>query len=172
MARTDGSAEVEQTASCQPDGARLGHDAGDARTRRQLAGPDHLDIQLGLALVPLRHFCRLALRIGRQTGLGHERGREQRGHALLATADAEGRPVLLLGPLHGQAELTEGLIERRQVPVSFGVSEDAVAVEDECGHALPSAPKRRMWVRAMSITASRTKLKSAGGSAASGCSVR
>ena len=65
-------------------------------------------------------------------------GRQQRRHPLLATADAQPPTVLLLGPLHGQAELPERLVERRQVAVSLGVGEDAVAIEDE--RASPRSP--------------------------------
>ncbi len=43
--------------------------------------------------------------------------------------------VLLLAPLHVQAELGERLVERRQVPVALGVGEHPVAVEDEGRHA-------------------------------------
>ena len=42
----------------------------------------------------------------------------------------------------GNTELVEGLVERRQVAVAFGVGEHAVTVEDQrWHHALPADPK-------------------------------
>ena len=85
----------------------------------------------------------LALGVGRQAVGGHELVGEQRRHPLLAAADAQLVGVLLLGPLHRDPRLGEGLVERGPVAVALGVGEDAVAVEDQRGHVLYGRGGRR-----------------------------
>ncbi len=123
-------------------------DAADARPGRDGAAGDHLGVDGGLAGVPAGDLRALSLGVGRQARRRDELGRQQRGHAFLAAADAQPPAVLLLGPLHGQAELPERLVEGGQVAVSLGVREDPVAVEDERRHllghhALPALPNMR-----------------------------
>ena len=87
-------------------------------------------------------------------------------HPLLAAGDLQLVAVLLLRPVQRHPDLDEGLVEGRQVPVTLGVGEHPVAVEDEGAHAqaFPSLPKSRMWCFAISITAVRWAVKMAGGS--------
>ena len=45
----------------------------------------------------------------------------------------------------------EGLIEGDTMPVTLGVGQHSVAIEDQRRHqALPSLPNRRMWLDAIS----------------------
>src|ERR671916_452867 len=104
-ARTDGSADVDATASAQPAAAA-------SSTSR--ATP-----------VPAGQHLALAVLVGGQPGRGDERRRQQTGHPLLAAADQQLLRVLVLAPPHRQAELGERLVERGQVAVALGVGEHA-----------------------------------------------
>ena len=89
-ARTDGSAEVEATASRQPGVARLADDPATPGRPGSAPGGDHLGVDLGLAPVPPAEQRPLARRrpSGRPGGR-HELRREQAGHPLLAAADLQ-----------------------------------------------------------------------------------
>ncbi len=144
----------------------------DTRATRQRPGDRHRHEQLGLAPVPARDLGQLPVVItGQPRGL-HEPGCEQGGETLLAATDPQLLSVVVHAPLDRQAELPEGLVEGRQVPVTLGVGDHAVTVEDEQAHALPPEPNSRTWVRTISITLSRWWRNRVGGSAASGCWVR
>ena len=101
-----------------------------------------------------------------------ELGREQAGHPLLAARDLELDRVLLLGPFDRKPELAERLVERDAVAVPLGVSEDAVAIEDQRAHqARPWAPNFAMCSFAISSTAARWATNSFGGSYSVGWAV-
>ncbi len=174
MARTDASAEVEATASVQPASCAALDDPADPRPGRQpaLRPPSRCRSPSCARASAASSAAWPSGSVG-QPGRRDEAGRQQRGHPLLAAADPEQPAVLLLRPLHRQAELAEGLVEGRQVAEALGVGEDAVAVEDERGHQRP-CPRCRTcgcgrWPCAM--TAARWARKSDGGSYSPGCSV-
>ena len=102
-----------------------------ARTGRDRAGRDQAGVDLRLPPMPRGHLGPLPCRVRGQAGRRHEFRREQAGQALLAAADADLLPVLGHAPAHREAELREGLVERGEVPVAFGVSQHPVAVEDQ-----------------------------------------
>ena len=131
VARTDGAADVEATATSQPRREGLPHQPGHPRPGRDRAPRHQVQVDLGLAAVPGGDGGPLPLGVGGQPGRRDELGGEQAGQALLAAADEDLLLVLVDRPPDGQPELLEGLVERDQVAVQLGVGEHAVAVEDE-----------------------------------------
>ena len=119
-----------------------------------------------LALVPGVQQGGACLRIvGDRGRLDETRVGEEAGHPFLAAADLQSAPVLGLVPVGGQAVFVERRVERRQVPVPFGVRKDAIAIEDQGRHqARPELPKVRMCSRAISFTAAVWTLNNDGGS--------
>lgn len=83
--------------------------------------------------------CLSRARLGRQTVARRECRRERGGDPFLASSDTKLLPVLRVGPLQRHSELQERALERRQMEVPFGFCEHAVAIEDECGHAVVAA---------------------------------
>ncbi len=170
-------------ASSRPASASL-DDAGDAGAAGQPAGADHLLVDRSV----LRRCHPASSSFWPSGSAGrslraHELVGQQRGHPLLAAADAQLLGVLLHGPLHVEPGLGEGLVERGPVAVALGVGEHAVAVEDQRGHAArtaaelvvdarPADPKIRMWCSAISLTAARTCARSDGGSCLAGVGVQ
>ena len=118
----------------------------DARTAREPALVDQLDVDLALALVRGDDLL-VELVPGAEVDLGV--GGEVAAHPLLAPADLEQDGVLLLGPAEREAQLLEGLVEGHEVAVALGVGQHAVAVEDQRpGHAvttLAAAPALPSW---------------------------
>ena len=72
------------------------------------------------------------LRGANEVGIG-----EEAGHPLLAAADLELLGVVVLAPPDRQFVLFERGIEGGQVAVPLGVGQDAVTIEDQCGHSSP-----------------------------------
>ena len=101
----------------------------DARTARQPALVDQLDVDLALALVRGDDLL-VELVPGAEVDLGV--GGEVAAHPLLAPTDLQQDGVLVLGPAEREAQLLEGLVEGDEVAVALGVGQHAVAVEDQC----------------------------------------
>jgi hypothetical protein len=125
---------------CRGDGQRpagvrgRGGDPGDPRPSGQLAVGDDRLVARGLAPVPVREHRGLTVGVGGETVVGDEVVGEQRRHPLLAAADLELLGVVVHRPVHRQPELRERVVEGGAVPVTLGVGEDPVAVEDQRRH--------------------------------------
>src|ERR1039458_470957 len=151
----------------------LADDPPDAGSHLQCGGGVHLRVDLGLVPVPGGEQRGPALGIDGQVVRADELSGELARHPLLAAGDLQLVAVLLLRPLQRHPHLPEGLVEGGQMTVTLRVGEHTVAVEDDGAHpqALPWLPNSRMWYLAISITAVRCAVKSAGGSYSPVCAL-